>query len=275
MHTQAQDRPLEAHPSAFSDLASDYDAAFSATTLGTYLRGVVWERVDTSFAGRRRILEIGCGTGEDAIHLALRGFEVLATDASPAMLRIAAAKAQAAGCGERIRFRCSPMEALGVELAGDTFDGVLSNFGAINCVSGLDRAVADVATLLEPGAPLVWVVMGRNVPWEWAWFLAHGEWGKAFRRRRTGGTSWRGMQISYPTPIDLERTLRPYFAPAGRRGLGIVLPPTYASEWLERSPRGMSALGGLERVLQRWQPLAALADHYIFEAHRLGASGRA
>jgi hypothetical protein len=47
-----------------------------------------------------------------------------------------------------------------------------------------------------------------------------------------------------------------------------VLPPTYASAWLERSPRAFAALVGLERSLQRWQPLAAVADHYILEARR-------
>jgi hypothetical protein len=145
----------------------------------------------------------------------------------------------------------------------------------VNCARGLDRVVADVAALLEPGAPLVWVVMGRHVPWEWAWFLTRGEWRKALRRSRRGGTPWRGMSISYPTPADLERALRPYFAPERRRALGVVLPPTYASRWLERSPRVLSALVRLERTLQRWQPLAAVADHYIFEARRLPAAGYA
>jgi len=267
--------PPRAHARGFDELASGYDAAFSATALGTSLRAMVWQRLETAFAGRRRILEIGCGTGDDAIHLAGRGIEVLAIDASPAMLRVAAGKAKAAGCAERIRFQCVPMERLGAELAGETFDGVFSNFGAINCARGLDHVVAGVATLLEPGAPLVWVVMGRHVPWEWAWFLTRGEWRKALRRSRRGGTPWRGMSISYPTPADLERALRPYFAPESRRALGVVLPPTYASGWLERSPRTLSALVRLERSLQRWQLLAAFADHYIFEARRASVPGHA
>ena len=163
------------------------------------------------------------------------------------------------------------MERLGADLAGETFDGVFSNFGAVNCARQLDAVAADLALLLEPGAPLLWVVMGRNVPWEWGWFLARGEWRKAFRRRRKGGVAWRGMHISYPTPAALGRALRPHFAEVGRRALGVVLPPTYASGWLERSPRTLSALTRLERALHRWQSLAALADHYIFEARRLPA----
>jgi SAM-dependent methyltransferase len=219
----------------------------------------------------RRVLEIGCGTGEDAVHLALRGVDVVATDPSPSMLRLAVEKAAKAGCAARIEFRCMPMERLGAELAGERFDGVWSNFGAINCVSKLDAVVAELAALLEPGAPLAWVVMGKHVPWEWAWFLSRGNPRKAFRRRQCGGAVWRGMRIVYPTPAELTRTLAPYFAQASCRPLGFVLPPSYASGWLERRPRLLAALTHAERAAQRCPPLAALSDHYVFEARRLPA----
>jgi SAM-dependent methyltransferase len=254
---------------AFDELASGYDSSFTATALGTCLRAFVWERLDAVFAGCGRILEIGCGTGEDAIHLARRGLDVLATDASAAMLRVASQKAARTGCAERIEFRCLPMERLGAELTGEKFDGVCSNFGAINCVPEIAALGGAVAALLRPGAPLVWVVMGRNVPWEWGWFLAHGEWQKAFRRRRKDGVFWKGAKIFYPTPAELARALSPHFAPVRCRPLGFILPGTYASGWLERAPRRLAALTKLERVAQHCQPLAALADHYIFEAQRL------
>ena len=260
---------LTAQP--FDDAASAYDAAFTASALGRALRTLAWERLDGAFRGPGRILEIGCGTGEDAVHLALRGLDVLATDPSPAMLRVAADKAKRMGCSQRIEFRCLPMERLGTELAGERFDGTWSNFGALNCVSNLDAAVAELAPLLAPGAPLAWVVMGRHVPWEWAWFLARGERAKAFRRQQAGGAVWRGTRIVYPTPAELERTLAPYFAATRRLPLGIVLPPSYASGWLERRPRLLRSLVRAERSAQRSQALAALADHYVLEARRLPA----
>jgi len=255
----------------FDDMAAAYDASFTTTAYGTCLRAFVWERLDAGFGAATRVLEIGCGTGQDAVHLANRGIHVLATDPSMPMLRVAAEKAKRAGCAERIEFRCIPMEGLGTQLVGERFDGVCSNFGAINCVGRLDVVVADIAPLLQPGAPLVWVVMGRHVPWEWAWFLARGDRRKAFRRCRRGGTGWKGLQILYPTPAEIGRILAPYFTPQRRQSLGFVLPPSYASGWLESSPRLLTALTRLERAAQRWQALAALADHYIFEARRLPA----
>src|SRR5262245_5484559 len=117
---------------AFDDMAAAYDAVFTASALGRSLRALTWERLDAALSGSRRVLEIGCGTGEDAVHLAQRGVEVLATDPSPSMLRVAAEKAAQAGVARRIEFRCVPLERLDSELAGRRFDGVWSNFGAIN-----------------------------------------------------------------------------------------------------------------------------------------------
>jgi SAM-dependent methyltransferase len=256
---------------AFDDLAAAYDAVFTASAFGRSLRELTWERLDAVLGSCRRVLEIGCGTGEDALHLAQRGIDVLATDPSASMLRVAAEKAAKAVRARRIEFRCVPMERLGAELAGQRFDGVWSNFGAINCVPKLAAVVAELAALLTPGAPLAWVVLGKHVPWEWAWFLARGNPRKAFRRQQRGGAVWRGMRIAYPTPAELTRTLAPYFAATRRLPLGLVLPPSYASGWLERRPRLLAALAHVERAAQRCQPLAALADHYVFEARRLPA----
>jgi ubiquinone/menaquinone biosynthesis C-methylase UbiE len=259
---------------AFDDLAPTYDASFTATRLGGCLRALVWARLDEAFAGCRRVLEIGCGTGEDAVHLARRGAAVVATDPSQPMLDVAARKATESGCAERIRFVRAPFERLGAELAGETFDGVFSNFGAVNCVLRLEAAAAGIARLLAPGAPLLFVVMGRHVPWEWGWFLARGDWRKAFRRVR-GPTPWRGLELSYPTPGELARRLAPWFVPAGRHPLGVVLPPTYASSWLERTPRGFATLAALEKRLNGCAALAGVADHYLFAARTAsrGAGG--
>lgn len=256
---------------AFDGLADRYDADFTATALGRVLRAMVWERFERSFAGRERLLEIGCGTGEDAVHLALRGHRVFATDASEQMVRVAERKAVRAGVADRIEFRCLGMEDLGAGLAGRTFDGVYSNFGAVNCAARLDSLAANLAACLPSGAPLLWVVLGRHVPWEWAWYGVRGDLRKAFRRLRRGGASWRGLTVSYPTPATLAKILRPHFLAQGSRALGVVLPPSYAAGWLDRSPRALALLTRAERALQRWPATSAIADHYIFEAQRAPA----
>ena len=253
---------------AFDGMADDYDRSFTATGVGRALRGIVWSHLDRVFHGCRSILELGCGTGEDAIHLAGGGARVLALDSSSRMLGIAEAKARRAGCEDLIEFRCIPMEQMSAYLAGRRFDGVLSNFGAVNCVAGLPRLAADVAGRLTPGAPLVWVVMGKYSPWEWVWYLAHGSWRKAVRRLAAGGARWRGMTIHYPTPGQMAAVLEPHFLVHRLSALGGVLPPGFAGGWLERSPRMLAGLTWLEKRAHRMRWLAGLADHYIVEAVR-------
>jgi SAM-dependent methyltransferase len=256
---------------AFDALAADYDAAFSETPLGSALRSLVWSRLDVVFRDAQRILDLGCGTGEDALHLAGLGKQVLAMDASSAMVHRARQKAQVRGIGTRLQFQCLAMQDLHEAATGARFDGALSNFGALNCVEDLPSLVAALSARLLPGARLLFVPMGRYVPWEWAWYLVHGKPHKAWRRLRRERLQWRGLTLGYPTPKQITAVLSPYFHIDRVRPLGFALPPSYAGEWLNRSPRLFAVLNRLERAGQRWPLLACCSDHYIVEATRRGS----
>jgi ubiquinone/menaquinone biosynthesis C-methylase UbiE len=259
------------HPArdcAFDEMARTYDATFTDTQVGRALREIVWSRLEQVFRPSQRILELGCGTGEDAVRLAERGVRVVATDPSSQMIRRARSKASAGNCQERIEFRCVAMEDIGSFAECEVFDGVLSNFGAVNCVQDLQTLVAEVAERLAPGAPLVWVIMGRHAPWEWLWFLMRGQWRKAWRRLQPGGVEWRGLTISYPTPAQMRSLLLPHFAITRLAPLGFALPPSYASAWLDRLPLAARLLTRLERWAQGLSVLASCSDHFIVEAVR-------
>src|SRR6185369_17947126 len=139
---------------AFDEMAGTYDATFTDTQVGRALREIVWSRLEQTFLPPKRILELGCGTGEDALRLARSGVQVVATDPSAGMIQVARAKAAAGNCAQRIEFRCLGMQEIRSFAPGEMFDGVLSNFGAVNCVPNLQALVADVAGRLRPGAPL-------------------------------------------------------------------------------------------------------------------------
>jgi SAM-dependent methyltransferase len=258
--------------SPFDEMAADYDHSFTHTACGGVLRGRVWERMDIVFAARQHILELGCGTGEDAIRLARRGHRVCATDASAEMIRIARLKAAAAGCAERIEFQVLPMESLHVLPRERRFDAVLSNFGAVNCVADMPRLAAALASRLTAGAPLLFVAMGRLVPWEWVWYGLRGCPDKAFRRLRQAGTEWRGLRIRYPSPARMSDELSPWFQVTRRSALGFSLPPSYAAAWLDTAPRALAALNRLDRLTSRFT--ASLADHYMIEAVHTGDPSR-
>jgi SAM-dependent methyltransferase len=255
----------------FDDVAAAYDATFTDTALGRTLRDLVWLRLDESFAACNRVLDLGCGTGEDALRLARRGKRVVGIDASPRMVHVASQKARAAGYGAQMDFHCVAMENLGTVLDSEAFDGVLSNFGAVNCVRDLPALIANIAARLSPAGRVLWVVMGRYVPWEWFWYGLRGEPGKAWRRLARCGADWRGLTVCYPTPAEMSQLLSAWFVVSRVSPLGFALPPSYAGDWLQRSPRVLRLLRRVEAALQDCSALAALSDHYIIEALRLPA----
>jgi len=252
---------------AFEAAAAGYDRQFTDTVIGTLLRRAVWRRIDAHFAASARVLEMNCGTGEDAVHLARRGVRVLATDAAASMVALTAARAEREGLRERVEVAQLSWEQLD-RLEQHGFDGVLSNFGGLNCVADIESIRKPLAQRLRPGAVAVLCLMGPLVPWEWLWFTLRGEPRKAWRRLARGGASWRGLRIRYPSIGRLRRSLAPEFEPLRVAAIGALVPPPYTESWSARHPGLLRLLDRWERRLETLPPLPWLADHYLLELRR-------
>jgi SAM-dependent methyltransferase len=253
---------------AFDARAADYDSQFTATAIGTMMRGAVRARCAARFQPGMHVLEMNCGTGEDALWLANWGVQVTATDISPAMLQVAEKKRGLSPVGESVRFRGLAWEDLH-SLSEGPFDGALSNFGGLNCVSDLTGAARALASKLRSGATALLCIMGPIVPWEWIWFLGHGNPGAAFRRLQRGGVQWSEIRVRYPSIAKTRRAFAPEFRLLRQSAIGALLPPPYTEKWLARFPRVLSALGGIERRFETAWPLPLLADHYLLELERV------
>ncbi|MFN8497667.1 MAG: class I SAM-dependent methyltransferase [Anaerolineae bacterium] len=260
----------------FDGAAATYDATFTATRLGRWLRDAVHARLATLLPPGSRVLELGCGTGEDAVWLAQRGVRVFATDASPRMVEMARQKAARAGVAAGVDARVLRIEdlagAMAEEEAPASFDGALSNFGALNCVADLAPVARALARLIRPGGRVAFVIMGPWCPWEILWHAARGDLAAASRRLRRGGAVARVgdemLRVYYPPPGQIARAFAPHFEPVSVRGIGVLLPPTYLGGLVERHPAAFERLARWEaRIADTWLA-GRLNDHYLIELRR-------
>lgn len=97
-------------------------------------------------AGVRTILELGCGTGNDAARLAGEGYSVTAVDLSGEAIKQARAR-----FGSMVRFVVADM-AQRLPFTGGGFDAVMSNVAMHMFPDGVTRGVfAEVRRLVRPG----------------------------------------------------------------------------------------------------------------------------
>jgi SAM-dependent methyltransferase len=267
-------------PSTFDSLAPTYDADFTASPIAQYLRGRIHARLDRLVAPGETALELGCGTGEDALHLARRGVHVIATDASEVMLN--AAHAKLAGY-EHVRVERLDLHDLNHRDTESTeVDLVFANFGVLNCLSEWRPLAAWLATILAPGGRAAFGVMPPLCLWEIGWHGLHGEFGVAARRWRREGAGFdlnHGPNVGtrrassvhaihYPSPRTLAREFAPWFRRIHVEPLGLCLPPSDIYGAIERRPRLLRALTALDDRVGRIPALAAFADHYWIEFER-------
>ena len=263
---------LPAAAAAFDAIAERFDERFTPWLSVAAQRRAVRAALAEAFPVGAHLIEIGGGTGEDALWLAGRGRQVLMTDASPSMVRLATSKL--AGCSNARAAVCAAEDmgnlANGI---GEPFDGAFSNFAGLNCVGDLEPFARGLAMLLRPGAPALLVVFGCCCPGEWVVETLRGRLRNAFRRlarveqpARLGGQAF---AVRYHRRIDLERAMAPWFRPAGRQGVGVFVPPSAAEPWISRHPRLLGALEALDRRLAA--PLAVLGDHVLYRFERTGA----
>lgn len=260
---------LDAVASAFDDRADTYDR-FTDGVIGRTLRAAVQRRLLARFRPGDRVLEINCGTGEDAVWLASRGIHVVATDVSAGMLSVARRKVHDHGVADRVDLRQVAIEAVDTRLG--SFDGLLSNFGGLNCVASLGAVAPRLAACVRPGGFALWCVMGPLVPWEWAWFMAQARPAAAFRRLRRGGVDWRGIRVRYPSVRETTRAASPWFVRRRVAALGCFVPPPYADAWALRHRDSLERLNRLERLVEALRPCPDLSDHYLIELERTAAT---
>jgi ubiquinone/menaquinone biosynthesis C-methylase UbiE len=241
----------------FDLLAADYDRTWTNTGAGRLQRDAVWRHLLPLFHAGDSVLDLGCGTGEDALRLADLGVRIAAIDASPAMVRIARSRGVSAEVGS----------IEGIRGLSQTFDGVISNFGALNCLPHLSPLRPHLARMIRPGGHLAICLMGRFCLSESLHFMRRFRFREAVRR-------WRGcayaeklnLSVFYPAAREVRRSLAPDFRLVSRAGIGLAVPPSYVAGL---SPSSLRLRGRIDACVAGWPILRAMADHQLFIFRRI------
>lgn len=216
----------------FNEAAAGYDRWFDSP-LGAFADRVERRAIFELLAPEvgQLILDVGCGTGRDALELARRGVRTVGVDPSMAMLAVARARRGSVGGPSYVR-------AAGEALPFPTgaFDAVVI-VTTLEFTSDPDALLREVARVTRVGGRIVVGVLGRRGPW-------------AARRRRSRSPLWAGARFF--TEEDLRAMLERYGQVQSRRAL--FVPPQ-----LGRVPSPLMAL--VERlgaaVAGRWAAFVA------------------
>jgi ubiquinone/menaquinone biosynthesis C-methylase UbiE len=256
---------------AFDSVAEQYDDHFTRSVVGRAQRDAVWQKAAVTFSSGQHILELNCGTGEDALFFARHGISVTALDASKQMVLQARRRRELEAPDSPIRFELLPTEDLAELNEAQLFDGVFSNFSGLNCVPDLAAVVEQLSARVKPGAPLLLCLSTRFCLWEIFWYLLRGNFRKAFRRcggHATARFNDYTIHVHYPT----LRCLCTLFAPFTLRsctGIGIMVPPSYLEPWARKHPQLISALSRIDRALCNLPVFRIIGDHMLLHFEKI------
>jgi SAM-dependent methyltransferase len=257
---------------AFDSVAADYDGPRGNNDLIQEMRAEMWRRLETTFPAGSRLLDLGCGTGLDAVHLASQGFTLVASDWSPSMVDRTRRRALAQNVAERVTaVNVGSHELQGLAESAQ-FDGAYSNLGPLNCVPDLGAVSRECARLLKPGGALVFTVIGRWCPWEVLHYLRLGRWARAkirFARNVVPvGMNQHTIWTRYYAPREFFAAFKGDFSLEHFRGLCVWAPPPYLTWLRDRYPRIHQFLWRLDRRTSRWPLIRNLGDHFLIVMRR-------
>ncbi len=148
----------------YEDLARDYDCRFNNPRLN-YMR-YVEKMVLLETLKPGMILDIGCGTGEQSLFLAKRGYRVLGVDMSRKMLTKANENAKEGKLEDKLSLVIASAEAL--PFRDKSFDGLISIFGVFNHIPRAEHAFKETHRVLKSGGRAVFTVVNR---WNLTWWI--------------------------------------------------------------------------------------------------------
>ncbi|MFK7933261.1 MAG: class I SAM-dependent methyltransferase [Saprospiraceae bacterium] len=249
--------------------SKDYDQSFTNTLVGRQQRDRVWQAIEPYLASGKplKILELNGGTGEDALHFAKKGHEVLCTDLSSEMLQFAAAKKERFAPDTRLSFQTLNINQLSELPIDENYDLVFSNFGGLNCLSPqeLKQLSQNLTTILKPNGIFIAVVMPPFCLLERLYFLLKLNLKRAFNKK--GKTPSlvhvNGDQVAtyFYSAATFYQFFKNNFHKQDATLVGLI--PSYLDPFFSKNKQWFQRIIKLEDRLIEKNSGVNIADHYL------------
>lgn len=220
-----------------------------------------------------RVLDVGCGSGLQSVHLAPHANEVVGIDLSKELIEVAKERCKAY---DNVRFQVA--NACQLPFADASFDFLIS-YGDVlsHIIDGYEEAVAEMARVAKPGAI---VTLETDTKWNFGIFYHGGELLDALRTPGKGHATreWEGMRFKTFTYRELEALLNKngleIISCRGHNILSSLIPDRYLLEKGKRSFMGKVALavGKLDLALSGVYPFRRFGFNFVVTARKRGPS---
>jgi len=255
-------------PKGFDNASKDYDKGFTFSKIGKAQRNRVYSYISPIISTSKKlsILEINCGTGEDAIKFAKLGHDIFATDVSSEMIEIANAKTNLSN----LQFDVLDINQIKPDEFNQKLDLIFSNFGGLNCLSKdqLHVFFNKCVSLLKPNGKLILVIMSKKCLWEIFYFFLKGKFKTAYRRNTNNpiliDVHGELIKTWYYNPKDIVSLTEKLFVVKNLKPIGIGIPPSYLENSILTKGFVFKLLVSFEKLLG-FAALAKYADHFIIE----------
>jgi len=228
----------------------------------------------STFESGSRLIELGCGTGDEAISLAAHGCEIFAFDPSPEMVAIASRKGATTRTEGTVRWFVGRSADLIHHLGNPTpamrFDGAYASF-SLSYERDLASVSEALAPWIRPGGRFVVAAMNRVCGTELAAAFISGHPGLA-GRRLADQTLHKVGEVATPifprTIGEVVEAFRKHFVLEDGRALPAILPPTYSNRSLGRWPALVELLARMDSYVGTLPVVRSLGDHNLLRFRR-------
>lgn len=248
----------------FDVAAKNYDTTFTNSEIGKLQRNAVYFHLENHIQDVQNILEINCGTGEDAIWLAKQGINVVATDISSEMLDVAKSKSKYSN----IRFEIADINNIATQYKNQKFDLLFSNFGGLNCLKKIELELffENISNIISEKGKLVLVLMPKNTLWEQLYFLLKFDFKNVFRRKKTiaiANVDGESVVTYYYNPKEIVHLANKDFELSIAKPIGFFVPPSYLEPFFKNKSYVIKCLTFFENRIKNCALLSKYADHYL------------